>query len=343
MHPPAAFLITGIPGAGKTTVSALLARRFPRAAHIEADRLQRLIVSGARWPDQEPHAEAMGQLELRARNAAVLAGNFAGDGFVAVVDDVIVARSRLDIYAGRLAGWSLHLVVLAPALEVALARDAGRPHKRVGRRWAYLDEHQRTELADLGLWIDTGRLTPAETVDAILSPAGLAASRLPRIAVAELGRASTLRARAEPAILRASAPRPRSSQMTTDTQLVSGVDFVAVPTRDLEAAREFYGTTLGLPGSMSHENFAEFETGNLTLSVIRPDKMGIEYHVNRNAVALHVDDVATARATLEERGVEFQGDIFDTGVCHMAFFADPDGNALMLHHRYAPRVAETER
>ena len=57
-------------------------------------------------------------------------------------------------------------------------------------------------------------------------------------------------------------------------------------------------------------------------------------------MALHVEDVAAARATLEERGVGFHGDIFDTGVCHMALFADPDGNALMLHHRYAPRTEE---
>jgi predicted enzyme related to lactoylglutathione lyase len=68
--------------------------------------------------------------------------------------------------------------------------------------------------------------------------------------------------------------------------------------------------------------------------------MGIGHRVNALAVALHVDDVAAARATLEQRGVEFSGDILDTGVCHMAFFADPDGNALMLHHRYAPRATE---
>jgi predicted enzyme related to lactoylglutathione lyase len=73
------------------------------------------------------------------------------------------------------------------------------------------------------------------------------------------------------------------------------------------------------------------------------EKMGIGTHQpNRSAVALHVDDVAAARAALEERGVSFQGDVFDTGVCHMAFFADPDGNALMLHHRYAPRISEQQ-
>jgi predicted enzyme related to lactoylglutathione lyase len=128
--------------------------------------------------------------------------------------------------------------------------------------------------------------------------------------------------------------------MTSTAQLITGVDFVAVPTRDFETAVAFYGTTLGLPCSarLPERHYAEFETGNLTLSVIVPEKMGLEHHVQRNAIALHVDDVAAARAALKAQGVTFAGDTFDTGVCHMAFFADPDGNALMLHHRYAPRT-----
>jgi predicted enzyme related to lactoylglutathione lyase len=121
--------------------------------------------------------------------------------------------------------------------------------------------------------------------------------------------------------------------------LVTGVDFVTVPTNDIEAASEFYGTVLGLPCSARYGRApgAEFETGSLTLSVIESEAMGMEYHVNRNPIALHVDDVEAARAELEARGVSFSGDTLDTGVCHMAFFTDPDGNALMLHHRYAPR------
>ena len=70
--------------------------------------------------------------------------------------------------------------------------------------------------------------------------------------------------------------------------------------------------------------------------------MGMEHHVSPNPIALHVDDVEAARARLQASGVTFMGDTFDTGVCHMAFFADPDGNALMLHHRYAPRNREAE-
>ncbi len=125
----------------------------------------------------------------------------------------------------------------------------------------------------------------------------------------------------------------------TRTQLVKGVDFVSVPTRDLTTARSFYGETLGMPCSMyiAGKPFAEFETGSLTIGVIEPEKMGLDYQPSRNYIALHVDDVQKARADLEERGVSFEGDTFDTGVCHMAFFSDPDGNALMLHHRYTPR------
>jgi predicted enzyme related to lactoylglutathione lyase len=127
---------------------------------------------------------------------------------------------------------------------------------------------------------------------------------------------------------------------TETPTIVTGVDFVSVPTQDLERAVEFYGTTLGLRRTTyrPERNFAEFDTGTVTLSVVDPQRMGIgEFQRNANHLALQVDDVARSRETLEARGVTFMGDTFDTSVCHMAFFADPDGNALMLHHRYAPR------
>ncbi len=133
--------------------------------------------------------------------------------------------------------------------------------------------------------------------------------------------------------------------MSTGSEFVRAVDFVGMPTRDLEAAARFYGETLGIPRSVyvPERHYSEFETGNLTLSVYNPEQMGLEHNRNPNPVALHVDDVADVRQALEERGVEFQGEILDTGVCHMAFFADPDGNALMLHRRYAPRVTELDQ
>ncbi|HXB64324.1 MAG TPA: VOC family protein [Solirubrobacteraceae bacterium] len=129
----------------------------------------------------------------------------------------------------------------------------------------------------------------------------------------------------------------------TQAQLVTGVDFVGCPTKDLERAVAFFGETLGLPRSvyLPERNYAEFETGNLTLSVYNPDAMGIPYNTNPNPIALHVEDMEAARATLQERGVAFDGETLDTGVCHMAFFADPDGNAFMLHHRYAPRATSS--
>ena len=124
--------------------------------------------------------------------------------------------------------------------------------------------------------------------------------------------------------------------------MISGVDFVPIPTHDLERAVAFYGETLGLPRAvyMPDRHFAEFQAGNLTLNIMDAQGMGLEHHQNKNWIALHVDDVATARAELEGKGVAFNGDTLDTGVCHMAFFADPDGNDLMLHHRYAPRKTE---
>jgi predicted enzyme related to lactoylglutathione lyase len=130
-----------------------------------------------------------------------------------------------------------------------------------------------------------------------------------------------------------------SSPAGGTSELIHGVDFVGVPTHDIPAAAAFYGEVLGLPRSVyiPERHYSEFETGNLTLSVYDPERMGMTHERNPNPIALHVDDVAEARAKLEERGVKFHGDILDTSVCHMAFFSDPDGNALMLHKRYAPR------
>jgi predicted enzyme related to lactoylglutathione lyase len=130
--------------------------------------------------------------------------------------------------------------------------------------------------------------------------------------------------------------------MSLSSEFIRAVDFVGLPTRDLDAAVRFYGETLGLPRSvyMPERNYSEFETGNVTLSVYNAEKMGMEHHSGPNPVALHVDDVGQVRQVLEGRGVSFHGDVIDTGVCNMAMFSDPDGNALMLHHRYAPRMTE---
>lgn len=127
------------------------------------------------------------------------------------------------------------------------------------------------------------------------------------------------------------------------TTPVTGVDFVNVPTTDLDRARAFYADVLGLEPSSVYQRGdapamgAEFETGTVTIALIDSAAIGREFQANTLPIAFRVDDVAAARATLESRGVSFAADTLDTGVCHMAFFADPDGNALMLHQRYAPR------
>jgi predicted enzyme related to lactoylglutathione lyase len=127
--------------------------------------------------------------------------------------------------------------------------------------------------------------------------------------------------------------------MATTPPLITGVDFVSVATRDFERALEFYGTVLGLPHTAMYGRSpgAEFETGSLTLQILESEAFGMTYQTDNHPIAFQVEDVAVARAELESRGVEFIGDILDSGVCHMAFFKDPDGNALMLHHRYAPK------
>jgi predicted enzyme related to lactoylglutathione lyase len=119
---------------------------------------------------------------------------------------------------------------------------------------------------------------------------------------------------------------------------VTGVDFVALQTRDHVAAAKFYGETLGLPFVKSWWKMpaSEFQAGNLTLAVMQSDAFGIEFAPSSAMVALAVDDVNAVRERLEGVGIEFRGGVLDSGVCHQAFFADPDGNLLALHHRYAP-------
>src|SRR5688572_14703869 len=117
--------------------------------------------------------------------------------------------------------------------------------------------------------------------------------------------------------------------------MISKLDFVDIPSTDATRSRAFYVDTLGArpdDGSQS-----EVWAGDTCFATWEPARLGMEFAPQKNAhPALHVDDVAAAREALEAKGVEFQGDILDTGVCHMAFFTDPDGNDLMLHHRYAP-------
>jgi predicted enzyme related to lactoylglutathione lyase len=120
---------------------------------------------------------------------------------------------------------------------------------------------------------------------------------------------------------------------------ISGVDFTTVFVQDYARAADFYGSTLGLERSVDYGKIpgGEFETGNLTLQVLEASAVGQEFKPRTHPIAFHVDDFEGARAELEGKGVSFLGETVDSGVCYMAPFSDPDGNVLLIHHRYAPR------
>jgi predicted enzyme related to lactoylglutathione lyase len=125
---------------------------------------------------------------------------------------------------------------------------------------------------------------------------------------------------------------------TTQASFITGVDFVTVPAQDFEESVHFYGTVLGLPFVKRWGDLpgAEFQAGNLTLAVMEPTAFGQEFRPHGVPIAFQVEDVAAARAQLEAQGVRFVSDMIDSGFCHQAIFLDPAGNALDLHHRYAP-------
>lgn len=121
---------------------------------------------------------------------------------------------------------------------------------------------------------------------------------------------------------------------------VTGTDFVTLATQDIEKARVFYRETLGLreSGQWGDMPAFEFETGNLTIAVMDPGGFGMSFAPSGgSSVVLRVDDFEASRADLESKGVEFVTDTIDSGVCHQAYFKDPDGNVLGIHNRYAPR------
>jgi catechol 2,3-dioxygenase-like lactoylglutathione lyase family enzyme len=119
---------------------------------------------------------------------------------------------------------------------------------------------------------------------------------------------------------------------------VERTDYVGIPTQNLERAERFYQEVLGLRRNPNHTpGWPEFETGNATLLLQDVEKTGQGFRPNNGAIALRVADVDAAKEELRAKGVQFDFDeTYDSGVCKMAFFRDPDGNALVLHRRYAP-------
>ena len=122
---------------------------------------------------------------------------------------------------------------------------------------------------------------------------------------------------------------------------VERTDFVSVPVTDMARSKQFYGETLGLPLVSGDDAWPEYQLGeNVSLYLVDPTNIGRAFEgPHTSSIALRVPDVAAAQAALEAKGVSFSGEPFDTGVCHMAIFHDPDGNTLMLHRRYAPHAS----
>ena len=137
---------------------------------------------------------------------------------------------------------------------------------------------------------------------------------------------------------RRSVGRPRTSVDRIGryiSSMITRLDLVGIPSQDADRARSFYRDTLGLRPD-EHADYEQW-AGNTCLGIWEPEKVGMPFVAQKgNPLALGCDDVAATRAELEAKGVEFAGDTLDTGVCHMAFFLDPDGNHLMLHHRERP-------
>ena len=166
-HERAVLVISGIPGAGKSTIAGLVARRLSRSVHLEAEVLQRFVVGGSVWPDGEPQEEAMRQLRLRGRNVALLADSFFQAGFTPVVDDVVIG-TRLAELRTDLASRPLLFILLLPRLEVVRERNRQRPNKDVFAAWRHLDAVAREETPRVGLWLDTSDQSAEDSAEEIL-------------------------------------------------------------------------------------------------------------------------------------------------------------------------------
>ncbi len=165
---PPIYVVAGLPGVGKSTTSRVLTERFERSAHVEADALQAMAVRGAVLPDPDGIGpEARRHLDLRLRQACRVAAAFADDGFVAVIDDLVIGPS-VDVVRTELTGRELRFVMLCPTFEHVRSRwlEMGSPF---ADRWDWIDRVIRHDTERLGLWLDTTTLSPAETVDRILA------------------------------------------------------------------------------------------------------------------------------------------------------------------------------
>ena len=163
----ALFVVSGMQGAGKTTVAARLARRFDRGAHVSADVLHKMIASGLVWKSQRgPEEDADAQLRLRLHNMCLLGASFFDADFTAVLDDIIIG-ARVDHLREELAGHPFIFVMLTPSLAAVKMRESGRGTS-LHEQWGWMDDEIRTGTPRIGLWIDSTDQTVDQTVDEIM-------------------------------------------------------------------------------------------------------------------------------------------------------------------------------
>jgi predicted kinase len=171
-------IVSGMPGAGKSTVTALAARLLPRAAQVKGDDVNRMILSGRVGFMEEPADEALHQDELCNRNMCTLAANFVDFGFTVLMDTVVADRAELDFLLGLLRPRPVRLVTLAPGVEVCRQRNATRDPDEQFEFDGYhrLDREMRRDLGEIGWWFDTSTLTPADTAAQLVREAATRAA-----------------------------------------------------------------------------------------------------------------------------------------------------------------------
>ena len=173
-------VVSGMPGAGKTTVTALAARLLPRAAQVNGDDVNKMILSGGVWFMGKPRDEALRQYELCKRNMCALANNFVDFGFAVLMDTVVQDRAMLDLLLALMSPRPVRLVILAPGVEVCKHRNASRdPVERFEfDGYEHLEADMKHDLGDIGWWFDTSALTPEETAEQLVREAAVHATPL---------------------------------------------------------------------------------------------------------------------------------------------------------------------
>jgi predicted kinase len=163
-------ILSGMPGAGKSTVGEHATRLLPRAAFVKGDDVNIMIRSGAVWFMGEPRDEALRQYELCKRNMCALANNFVDYGFTVFMDTVVQDRPMLDLLLALMSPRPVRLVVLAPGIEVCKYRNATRhPNEQFAfDGYEQLEADMKRDLGDAGWWFDTSQLTPEATAEMLV-------------------------------------------------------------------------------------------------------------------------------------------------------------------------------